>query len=377
MLFRSPGAWSTTHGAWHPENYDHGSAGPVTLRDALARSLNVPAVRLAEQVGAADLYQRLRALGLTTLDDRPDHYGLSLALGGAEVRLDELAAAYATLAAGGRYRPIRSTLDAPRTQGVQVYPATQAFQIADVLDDAAARAPAFGIDSALEPPFPMAAKTGTSTGWRDNWAIGVTPTRTVGVWVGNFDGRPMADISGVTGAGPILARVMIAAMADQPKDGFRRPPGLVRKAVCPLSGMARGEHCPDTRDEWFPKGKAERPACDWHTPEGLRLPTEYGAWAAENRLPVRTDGGVSIVSPTMGATYWIEADRAVDDQAIPLRVNGPSGREAVWEVDGTRVAVVSAPYSARWVPTPGDHDVTVLIDGVESAPIRIHVAGGP
>jgi penicillin-binding protein 1C len=373
----TPGTWSTTHGSWHPENYDRGSAGPVTLRAALARSLNVPAVRLAERVGVADLHQRLVRLGLTTLPERPAHYGLSLALGGGEVRLDELAAAYATLASDGRWRPLRYTLDAPRAAPIQVLTPASAFLLADALDDADARAPAFGRDSVLEPPFPMAAKTGTSTGWRDNWAIGVTPAITVAVWVGNFDGSPMVDISGVTGAGPILERVMAAAMEGRPITSFTPAPSLAQHAICPLSGLARGPSCPDTRDEWLPKASAPR-ACDWHGPDGVVVPSSLSAWASHAGVRVRPDAGpVAVAAPSNGATYWLDPTRPAADQAIPLVAEAPAGALAVWEVDGASIATAPPPFSARWVPEPGDHRVTVTVDGVRSAPVRVWVGGGP
>lgn len=373
----TPGTWSTTHGAWHPENYDHGSAGPVTLRAALARSLNVPAVRLAERVGVADLHHRLLRLGLTTLPERPAHYGLSLALGGGEVRLDELAAAYATLASRGRWRPLRYTLDAPRTEPIQVLTPASAFLVADALDDADARAPAFGRESALEPAFPMAAKTGTSTGWRDNWAIGVTPAITVAVWVGNFDGSPMIDVSGITGAGPILERVMAAAMAGRPVESFEPPPTLEQRAICPLSGRGRGPSCPDTRDEWLPASTQLEP-CDWHDPEGLLVPSSLSAWASRVGVGVRPGAGpVAVAGPADGAIYWLDPARPAADQAIPLVAEAPPGALAIWEVDGETIATAPSPFSARWVPEPGDHRVTVTVDGVRSAAVRVWVGGGP
>ncbi len=373
----TPGTWTTTHGSWHPENYDRGSAGPITLRAALARSLNVPAVRLAEQVGVADLHRRLVRLGLTTLTERPAHYGLSLALGGGEVRLDELAAAYATLASDGRWRPLRYTLDAPRPAPVRVMTPSSAFLVADALDDDDARAPAFGRASVLEPAFAMAAKTGTSTGWRDNWAVGVTPAITVAVWVGNFDGGPMTDISGITGAGPILARVMSAAMEGREPASFTAPPSLARRAICPLSGLSRGAACPTTRDEWLPVATT-RPTCDWHGPDGLTVPATFSAWAGRAGVAVREGAApVTVAAPTNGATYWLDPTRPAADQAIPLVAQAPAGGIAVWAIDGASVATAGPPFLARWVPRPGDHEVTVTVDGVRSAPVRIWVGGGP
>lgn len=373
----TPGTWATTHGRWQPENYDDGSAGPVTLRDALARSLNVPAVRVAERVGVADLHRRLTVLGLTTLTERPDHYGLSLALGGADVRLDELAAAYATLASGGRWRPLRLRADDPRPAPRTAARPAAAFQLFDALDDDAARAPAFGRGSALEAPFPMAAKTGTSTGWRDNWAIGVNTAITVAVWVGNFDGTPMTDISGVTGAGPILERVMAAAVRGRDPRAPAPPDTLHSRATCPVSGLLRGPACPDTRDEWLPKS-SERPVCDWHGPEGLAVPAQYAAWASRNGVRVREGvAAVRIASPSDGAVFWVESSRSADDQAIPLMASAPPGGDARWEVNGVVVATVPAPFAARWVPAAGEHTIRLVVDGVAAAPVHIRVGVGP
>lgn len=371
----TPGTWATTHGNWHPENYDHGSGGPVRLREALGRSLNLPAVRLAQRVGVADLHQRLVALGLTTLVERPDHYGLALTLGSADVRLDEVTAAYAALASGGRWRPLRLRTDAPRPSGVPVVRPTAAFAVVDALDDPDARAASFGRDSALEVDFPMAAKTGTSTGWRDNWAFGATPAVTVGVWVGNFDGSPMGEVSGVTGAGPILARVVTAAMEGRSREVFTAPKGLERRAVCRLSGAAPGAWCVGTVEEWVRKDDA-RATCAWHGADGTALPPAYAAWAVENGYAVRAEasgrGGVRVAYPADKTAFWLDGDRSPGDQAIPLRVNAAGGR-TVWYVDRVAVADGPAPFTARWPPTPGDHAIHVEVDGVASEAVRVWV----
>ncbi len=374
----TPGSWRTPHGTWHPENYGQGSGGPVRLREALGNSLNLPAVRLAERVGVADLHTRLVRLGLTTLDERPDHYGLALTLGSAEVRLDELVAAYAALGTSGRWRPLRYTRDAPKPAPKQVIAPAAAWAIVDVLDDPDARAAAFGRASALEPAFPLAAKTGTSQGWRDNWAIGVTPHVAVGVWVGRFDGGPMGEVSGITGAAPILRRVAEAAMEGRPRASFTPPPTLARAAICPLSGASPGHHCPAARDEWLPRTAAARPACTWHDAGGIVLPAEWGAWAHANghRTRTDTDGAVRVAYPATDTVFWLDPDRAASEQAVPLRADAPAGATVIWEVDGEPVATTTMPGAARWVPTPGDHRVVARVGAVTSTPVRVWVGGG-
>ncbi len=390
-----PSVYATTHGSWRPENYDGTWAGPVRAREALARSLNAPAVALAEQVGAASLHGRLIALGLSTLDERPAHYGLGLVLGDGEARLDELTAAYAAMADGGVYRPLRLRADAPLDPGRQVMDPRAAWLTLSALTDDDARAASFGRGSSLATPFPAAVKTGTSTGWRDNWTVGVTPEVAVGVWVGNFDGSPMDDVSGVTGAGPIWRQVMEAAMRDRPKRRFERPEGIERVEICPLSGQRAGASCPLSHRELFIEGSAPADPCGWHRPgpDGaavVRAPAPYGAWAAERLgahadaalladLPAETlAGALSVRSPAHGTSWYVDPRDPAEQQALPLRAGFPSGAgELVWYVDGREVWRGPAEAPGRWVPSPGEHKVEVALEGARSAPATIWVGTSP
>ena len=213
----------TPDGDYSPHNYDGRYHGPVRLREALASSLNVPAVYAAHRVGPGRVLDALRAFGFSSLEAGAEHYGAAIALGDGEVRLSELAAAYATLARGGiahtvavraprgaRRRPDGHALPERRAGACSI--ARLAAVLGDVLADDAARSSAFGRQSVLELPFPVAVKTGTSKGFRDNWTVGYTREITVAVWVGNFDGRPLRGSSGVTGAGPLFREAMLAAM---------------------------------------------------------------------------------------------------------------------------------------------------------------------
>ncbi|MFO8233152.1 MAG: penicillin-binding protein 1C, partial [Longimonas sp.] len=192
-------------GAFTPSNYDNRFHGPVPLREALAASYNVPAVYVAREIGPSALLTTLRQAGFDTLDRTGAHYGVGLALGNGEVRLIDLAEAYAGLARGGA-RPtahartwtrtatgdtLHHTQPTPAALGLA--PATT-VQLTDMLSDAEARAPGFGVETPLELPFPVAVKTGTSKDYRDNWTVGYTPQHTVAVWVGNFDGSPMQNV---------------------------------------------------------------------------------------------------------------------------------------------------------------------------------------
>lgn len=377
LVSDTPGAWTNTHGSWSPRNYGEGSAGAVTLREALATSLNLPAVRLAEQIGTADVHRTLVDLGLTTLTERPDHYGLGLVLGDAEVRLDELAAAYAALASDGHYRPLRFSMDDPKPGPRAVFTPSSSFLVLDALDDANARTKAFGYESALEPTYPMAAKTGTSTGFRDNWAFGVTPQFTIGVWVGNADGSPMTEVSGITGAAPILRDVADATMAARGPLEFDVPKNLESRKVCSLSGLAAGASCPGQRAEWFVSGAA-REACSWHDATGEQLPSQLAAWSnAHNTLFSASAEGPTVVFPTDGATFWVDAARAASDQAITLRMSGGpgAGATATWRVDGAILATVGPPWRVRWQPPVGEHSITVQFENDVSTPVHVRVSG--
>lgn len=241
-------------GGFRPRNYDENFHGPVSVRTALACSYNIPAVKTAEQLGADDMLTFLRQLGLRSLDKDADFYGLGIALGNGEVRLLELTNAYATLARGGVFKPVQVSLSPDvKLPGktARVLDEKTAYLITDILKDNQARAPAFGLNSALSVPFEMAAKTGTSKDYKDNLALGYTPRWTVGVWVGNFDATSMQKVSGVTGAGPILHDVALAVQEKYPSPGFTVPGGIRRAGVCTETGLLAGPQCTHTHEAVF------------------------------------------------------------------------------------------------------------------------------
>ena len=232
--------FTTRHGELYvPENYDRRFHGRVPVRVALASSFNVPAVSTLADVGLPTVLSLAHDMGLTPLaTNNPERYDLSLALGGGEVRLLDLTAAYATFADGGIYHAPRlllaaparlsdSLADPPNAVRRVVSPET-AWLITDILADDAARAPGFGAHGVLELDRPAAVKTGTTSDFRDNWTVGYTPELTVGVWAGNADNHPMQDVSGVTGAAPLWHDVLTAALANLPPTSFPRPPDLVQ-----------------------------------------------------------------------------------------------------------------------------------------------------
>jgi penicillin-binding protein 1C len=255
-----------------PENYDERFHGPVTVRTALANSYNIPAVKTLDFVGIYDdpatpqeegLVPFARRMGITTLDR--DDYGLSLTLGGGDVSLLELTSAYSVFANGGKRMPpvaITRILDHEGNLAFEHEPGDPepvlrpelAYLITSILSDNDARRPMFGSDSLLRLPFPVAAKTGTTNDFRDNWTLGFTPDLVTGVWVGNADYTPMENTTGLSGAAPIWNAFMSAAapyISGGESPGFERPQGIIERIICAVSGAEPSEWCPDEREEIF------------------------------------------------------------------------------------------------------------------------------
>ena len=230
----SPLNVNTATGLYVPQNYDRDFQGWVSVRTALASSLNVPAVKTLTLVGGDHFLQRLQKLGLTQLDQGDDFYGPALALGGAEVSLWELVNAYRTLANEGRQGPLQLSLPGKASpEAALVLDPGAAYIVNDILSDRVARSLSFGLENALATRYWSAAKTGTSKDMRDNWCIGFTRRYTVGVWVGNFDGAPMTNVSGVTGAAPIWRAVMNYLNANSPDAPPKLPANVMRAASAP------------------------------------------------------------------------------------------------------------------------------------------------
>jgi penicillin-binding protein 1C len=372
---------------YSPRNYDGRYRGPLLARRALAGSENVPAVALASEIGVPKLLRFLLRAGLTTFDRNAAYYGLGVTLGNAEVRLDELVAAYSAFARGGEWMA-PTYLPRDRPQGRPLVSRRTAFWISDVLADPEAREFIFGRGGSLEFPFPVAVKTGTSQAYHDNWTVGYSRRVTVGVWVGNFDRTPLRDSTGVTGAGPIFHAVMLAAERratysdqDTPDAPIVAAPGesagVVSREICALSGMVANPWCPTRRHEWLIAGREELP-CSWHhlADEGLLtiLPPEYSTWSgytrAANRSPAaratvravaassRPRPPLAIASPPDGATYLIDPTLRREFQALPLRAITAQPTRVSWSVNGRALGESSSDRTLSWPLAPGTHRIT-------------------
>ncbi len=379
-----PRAYATATGAYTPRNYDRRFRGPVRAREALASSYNVPAVELAARVGTGSLLNTLRLAGFESLRRDAEYYGLGLALGNGDVTLLELANGYRALANGGEWSPWRwrpadradSRRAAPPTRRV-LSPVASAI-VLDILSDAGARIPGFGVATPFDFPFPVAVKTGTSRHFTDNWAVGTTRGFTVAVWAGNFSGRPMQGVSGVTGAGPLLARAVMAT-ARRIEPGVPVTPaeaGAVAAPVCRLSGLRATSRCAQLT-EWFVPGTEPARSDDWERGDGrVALPAEYAVWARQSAL--RTVEAPPSAGAPAGASFRIAAPLDGDRYAIPagmegryatiaLRAGGAGASTARWSVDGTPVA------GERWALREGAHVVRAVAASGAADEVRITV----
>jgi penicillin-binding protein 1C len=400
--------------AYTPVNYDRLEHGPVLAREALASSYNIPAVIALDSVGVDALLTFAGRLGITTFAD-PSRYDLSITLGGGEVRLLELTAAYAALANGGYAVGPVTILDVTNAEGEVLFAQESglggrvidprvAWLIGDILSDNAARAPGFTTHSILQIGRPAAVKTGTTTDYRDNWTVGYTPNLVTGVWVGNASGEAMVDVSGVSGAGPLWHHFMRVALRGQPELAFERPDGLVQVEVCSLSGQLPSPDCPYTRLEWFiegtqptqvdniyrrvtvdaltglpaddstpPERRAERvyldlpPAAhDWARREGLALlPDQFAklADASQDRLIV--------ASPEANAVYRINPSLPLSAQRLRLVAVGPVGLQNVtFFLDDVPLATVGAPpFEVWWTLRAGEHRLYAAGSTLSAEPI--------
>jgi penicillin-binding protein 1C len=357
----------TTTGVFSPVNFDRKWYGPVSCRAALANSLNMPAIKVLADYGSPSvLLERLRSYGLTTLSRAPDDYGLGLTLGNAEVRLLELANAYAHLARLGECLPYRFT---PPADMAKSSPATDpgiAYLIADILSDNDSRATAFGSESQLRFPFKVACKTGTSSNFRDNWAFGYTPEFTVGVWVGNFDGHPMRDISGVTGAAPVLQDVFTYLHQRFGTSWYDAPTNVVRTWTHRLTGKrllaSTRAALSDRIEELFllQNPAHEESPGDYDSDGRVILPSEYRTWAESsdnylgNRIVVADSDSFRIMFPLPGTVIHLDPDLPRAGSILRLRAEGPG--PVKWTSTSLRCSQERGTDIAELAP--GRHELT-------------------
>lgn len=413
-------SYPTPRGDYLPVNADRRSYGPVTVRSALGNSLNISAVKTARSLGVDNVYHLLRRLRVVDEDSMShEHYGLGIAIGNVEVSLYSLVQAYAALADCGRFGNLKALRTHAEESGNTVISPEVAYIITHILSDPSARLLTFGNPGYFDFGFPVALKTGTSSNYRDCWLIAYTSKHVVGIWAGNFNGRPNNRVTGSKACGPILRDIIHHLYGTAGPVPFRSPERVEKVSVCSLFGRLAGPSCPHKTTDLAIKGSGGS-VCDlphidtyrylggqyarWlHHREvrqgrgrfrlsgsGSAIPADvYGVPAADKpqrfmNLPGGTGAGLTPIRLRRGGTSRIEivsphdSDRFILSRhhrnrvllrAIPRPVVG----HVVWFVDGVEIARTPPPYEYFWKPTRGRHDIAAVTPNREAARVTIHV----
>lgn len=394
---------------YDPENFDHNFAGPIKARDALIQSRNVPAVDLESKLDRnRNLYTLLRDAGMRRL--RPEqHYGLTIALGSAEVSPEEVGTLYAMLANRGELRSLRRTLDEPIESGAPMISPEASYLTLDMLKDAV-RPDAVNVPLLTSASRPVAWKTGTSFSYRDAWSAGVFDNYVLVVWVGNFDGEVNSQFVGRTAAAPLLFSMIDSLRERYPAPAetcFTRTPDINLRQVdlCAVSGMVASPNCPHVVKGWFIPGKSPIAACDVHrriwidNQTGLRLsdqpdnsatahaevcefwpsdlaklfqaagvprvaPPTFAAESHPSSVTINHDSGKGpcIVSPKKGLVYHVRVG-AADDEVVNLEATAETSREHLhWFVDASYLGISAPSSSLLWKLQPGRHIIRAVDD---------------
>lgn len=322
--------------AYSPRNYNEQYHGPVRLRQALAASLNIPAVYTLERLGVESFTEKLIQAGFESLDDQRSRLGVSLAVGGGEVSLAELVQAYGVLYSGGLSR-----------DGSRVWSAETTDIITDIISSSDDRVMTFGRGGPVRFDYPAAIKTGTSNQFNNIWAVGFTSDLIGAVWMGNFDGSTVIAAPGSS----LPASVLHEAFDNWSSKGdLPRYSELETHNICSLSGLEATPLCPYVIEEIFAYGTAPAP-CDWHVkavgggPPELRYPQEYASWARSYgyNMGFSETAGLGIVSPHEGAVYYLDSG---NPGSIRIRLSG-SG-PAVLSQDGKVLFQGTLPAEIFW-----------------------------
>lgn len=382
------------------ENSDAAFLGPLLPREALANSRNVPAARLLERLGLEEGYAFLGQLGLHRYEHPARLYGAGMAVGNLPVSLERLVRAYGALASDGvdsdlAWRKAQSSAPAA---GRTVLSRTSVRQVGLFLSDPLARLPSFPRMGANEYPYPVAVKTGTSTGYRDAWTVAWSSRYVVGVWAGNPDASPMKNLGGFSAASGIVRRVLDLLHSGQTAGmndlGFPPPEGHHPISICALTGARADDGCPRIFVEWFPEGSEPKESCEVHllaaavplsedgdSPPPIVPPATSPTMTA-GRDPVLpwlpAAGGkeirMNVVAPADATRILSDPETPSEQATLSLEAAVyPRLDQVIWYVDGRPFRVVEYPYSTRWPIAPGVHTFQVRHPSAGFASRAVHV----
>ncbi len=405
------------YSGYKPVNYDDKYRGYVSAKEALARSLNVPAVNLCAKFRDDGIYSFLKKAGVSTLPEPRDYYGLQLILGGCEVTLLELTNLYAGLANSGNFAPYRllQTPTSHKNSGVQksakrIFAERQRYS-KRLLSEAACFILTEMLAEVRRPDLPacwessvnlpkVAWKTGTSYGHKDAWSIGYSPQYTIGVWVGNFDATGAPGIVGAEAAAPILFALFNALIAPSENQWFVKPGDVARRQVCSLSGMPMSSYCTSSKEELYIPGISPSKPCEVHreiyvdVETGKRLcshcrigrkyeqrifeihPPEIATWLQRNghhvpNIPehypncskVLAGKGPVIHSPSANCEYKIRQGIEAQYQKILLDASVSSGTKRIfWFLDNQLIFAGKPTEKVFIPPVTGKHHLVCIDD---------------
>lgn len=301
LIDDSPLSSSVGSGLHSYHNYSRQHYGPLRLREALGNSLNIPAIKAVRFTGVNRFFGRLHELGFSSLTEHPDYYGEGLALGNGEITLYELVQAYSALAGKGRFRPLRVTLDYPggKEEQRKVFTPPVVSLIGNILSDPDARRLEFGEGNLLRFPLETAVKTGTSSDYRDAWAVGFSDRHTVGVWMGNLDQSSMQDITGSVGPAVVLRAVFAELNRHRESKPLYLSPKLSKVKICRVSGKIAHSSC-NAIDEWFLPENKPKEVCSSHDAshaQEIKKEEDYDNKLADVKVSQPVDGLYMAMDP--------------------------------------------------------------------------------
>ena len=345
---------------YDPTNFDKDHCGIVTVRDALVRSLNMPAIDVETKIGQPLFHAKLRELGLKTIADSPDRYGLGLVLGNAEVTLLDLTNAYACLARGGIYHPYRTTHSAPDA-GTRIFSAETSWLIADMLGGDERAMASSGTIADIKIPK-LAWKTGTSSGFRDAWTIAYNPEFVIGVWLGNPNGNPSRFLVGRKAATPIVWEICRQLYPSGNGPWFAMPHDIEERDICADSGQTPSRNCPHRIRDHAIKDVSRYETCELH------LQGSEAAWPVkvETFLKAHPNAGgnpgkndLVITDPANNSSYlYLPDPDPQHNQRIPFTAtSGNPVADLHWFVDDQYVGVSKSGTSVFWPLSKGKHRI--------------------
>ncbi|MEI6675261.1 MAG: penicillin-binding protein 1C [Verrucomicrobiota bacterium] len=372
VLYDIPQSYSD----YDPANFDKTHCGVVSVRDALIQSLNLPAIDVEKRIGQPLFHARLRELGLHTLTEPADHYGLGLVLGNAEVTLLDLTNAYACFSRGGIYLPYRTTPAAP-FPGSRLFSAEVSWLISDILGGDERAMDSSGTVADIRIPR-LAWKTGTSSGFRDAWTIAYNPDYVIGVWLGNPDGRPSRFLVGRKAATPVVWDICRRLYPAGTGPWFAKPAAIEDREMCALSGQAPSPNCQEKIHDHAIAEVSRYETCEVHRLGTQAVwPVQVEAYLKSRRTAGRgtATNELVITSPANGSAYLFMPDADQREfQRIPFTAKSANAAADLhWFVNDSYIGAAKSGDTVFWPLSKGTHRVVCSDTQGTNRSVRISV----